>query len=90
MNPNKPSQKSIVSMALGIAGLALCWFYGVGLVLGIVAVVLSGSGRDGSHRSEGFCKAGKITGILAIVFGAIFLVLIIAGIGFLANYNRYY
>ncbi len=91
----KPSAKAILSMIFGIVSLSLCWGYGGGIIFGIISLVFSKSGNVNA-RCKGFCKAGKIMSIIGIVVGALFLILIIAGVAVMFNsaptysYRYYY
>lgn len=73
------------SLVLGIIGLCTGWLYGVGCVLGIIAVVLAVSSGNKS-QAEGFSRsglatAGLVCGIIAIVSGAGCLICTVCGAG---------
>lgn len=78
---------STAVLVLGILSLAFCWCYGIiGLVLGILAVVLSAAPRrmyfENSHDytevSYKNLNAGKICGIIGIVI-SVFVILVVLG-----------
>lgn len=79
-------------LVLGILSLVFCWCYGIiGLVLGIIAVALSGTPRKAylaepelyTESSYKNINAGRICGIIAIclsVLVMLFFILVICGI----------
>lgn len=79
----KTSVKAILSLVFGILALLTCCYYGVpGIILGIVGVVLANlSKKDTDGKRSGLALAGMICSIIAIVAGAIYLILIIVGVG---------
>ena len=63
------------SLALGIAGLCLFWLVGVGLLLGVLAVVLGAIGmRNANRRPEGGpdgrARTGVVLGVVATLASA--------------------
>lgn len=83
---------STLVLILGILSLIFCWCYGfVGLILGIIAVALSGSSRrmyrenpenyfESSYKN---LSAGRVCGIIGICISAlivVFVILIVLGI----------
>ncbi len=64
MNSNNKGL-SIAAMACGIAGLVLCWVYGIGLAPAIVGVILSKKAVEQGGENN-FNKAGKICGWVGI------------------------
>lgn len=70
---------AIASLILGILSL-LSGCLMVGLILGIVGAVIAGNGNKAymanpsRYKGMGMLKAGRITSILGIIFGAIALV----------------
>ena len=82
----------VASLVLGICSLVFGCFF-VGLICGIIGLVLANKGLsvcriDSSYTGQGMLKAGKITSIIGIVLGAIYIlyyivaVLIIGAAGF--------
>ncbi len=74
------------ALVLGILSLLLFWTFGVGIVLGILAVVFGVLGRNrakemGPNGNAGRATAGAVIGVLGTIGGAIFIVLIVAVIG---------
>lgn len=81
VNPGKGM--AAASLVLGIVGLCTDWLYGVGCILGIIALVLavvSGnkSAAAGCPKS-GLATAGLVLGIIAIVWGAGCLICTVCG-----------
>ncbi len=70
---------AVASLVLGIFSLMFGCFF-VGLVCGIVGVVLANKGMETYNNQPcmytgfGMLKAGKVTSIIGIVFGAIYIV----------------
>lgn len=70
---------AVAALVLGICSLLFGCFF-VGLVCGIVGLVLANKGLDtyqsnpASYSGYGMLKAGKVTSILGIIFGAIYVV----------------
>lgn len=77
--PQETCPGAIASLVLGVLSL-LSGCLMVGLILGIVGAVIASNGNKAymtnpSHyKGVGMLKAGKITSILGIIFGAISLV----------------
>ena len=77
---------STVVLVLGILSLIFCWCYGfIGLILGIIAVALSGTPRrmyranpenyfESSYKN---LNAGRVCGIIAICISALVIVFVI-------------
>src|SRR6266508_6296852 len=64
---SQPSQgKAIASMVLGICAILLSWLFGIGLVLGPIAIPLGVQANRLRHN--GMATAGIVTGILGVVF----------------------
>ena len=83
----------IASMILGIIGLALfcVWYISipcaiVGIILGCVAK----SQAKGTGMKNGMATAGIICSAIGIALAIIFVILIIVGIGALADYGYYF
>jgi hypothetical protein len=70
--------KAIWSLILGIVSLPVTCLIGFGLVVGIPAVVLGWQAKD-QPTGRGLAIAGMVTGGLAIVIGALWLVLLASG-----------
>ncbi len=70
---------AVAALVLGICSLLFGCFF-VGLVCGIVGLVLANKGLDtyqsnpAIYSGYGMLKAGKVTSILGIIFGAIYVV----------------
>ncbi|HEX8914619.1 MAG TPA: GYF domain-containing protein [Humisphaera sp.] len=80
--------QSLASMILGISGLVTVCFYGLGFVLGVVAVVLGhigqGTHRRATGRPNGMATAGLICGYIAIGLNVLIvaiLLIVMAGAG---------
>lgn len=81
MKENAPY--AVASLVLGICSLVFSWAF-VGLVCAIIGLVLANKGL-GIYREQpdlyggvGMLNAGKITSIIGIVFGAVYIVCVIA------------
>ena len=82
----------IAAMVLGIVGCVLSfisiffagWLSFIGLVLGILAVVFAVKAKKDSGSLSGMGIAGLITGIIAIVLGAICAILYIIALAAIA------
>lgn len=74
--------KATASLVTGITTLVLSWCCGLGL-LGIVAIVLGFRARSeirasgGAQRGDGRALGGIVTGLIAVVFGALVLAFVI-------------
>ena len=65
----------IISMVLGITGIATCWCYGAGFIYAIAGIVMGViAGKKGEAK---FSRIGKITSVLGIIFSVLFIVGII-------------
>ena len=87
MAENTPAQgqskgKSIACMACGIASIALCEAYGLGLIPAIVSLILGGQNT--------FTKVGKITAIIGLILSIIVgaLMIILVGLGVAAGISE--
>lgn len=70
------------ALVLGILSLLLFWTFGIGIVLGILAVVFGILGRNRAKEmpangNAGRATAGAVAGVLGTIGGVIFIVLII-------------
>lgn len=70
------------ALVLGILSLLLFWAFGVGVILGILAVVFGILGRNrakemASGGNQGRATAGIVTGVLGTIGGGLFIVLIV-------------
>lgn len=78
---------AIVALVLGILSIPLSCFYGFGIILGIVAIVLGviagRKAKAGQAGQGGLARAGLITGIVGVVVGVVVLVLVAVGFSFL-------
>ena len=76
---------AVAALVLGICSLVFGCFF-VGLVLGIIGLVLANKGiraymaNPELYTGYGMLKAGRITSILGIVFGAIYIVYYIVAV----------
>ncbi|MFH1550828.1 MAG: DUF4190 domain-containing protein [Planctomycetota bacterium] len=66
---------AIASMVVGIVGV---WTMFLGVILGPIALVLASKARKvistGHQSGEGFATAGKVTGIISIILGAVVII----------------
>ena len=74
---------STLILILGIVSIVGCCFYGIGIILGIVAIVLaSKASKIYAENPDNYSgiqnvKTGKILSIIGIILGALYLILII-------------
>lgn len=73
MNQSSSNGAGIASLVLGIIGLITGWIYGLGCILGIIAVVMAVMSKK-NVGPNGMATGGLVCGIIAIVFGAFWLV----------------
>lgn len=82
----------VTAMVLGIIGCVLSfisiffagWLSFIGLVLGILAVVFAVKAKKSSGQLNGMGIAGLVTGIIAIVLGAICAIVYIVALAAIA------
>ena len=81
---------AVAALVLGICSLLFGCFF-VGLVCGIVGLVLANKGlatynaNPAAYSGFGMLKAGKVTSILGIIFGAIYVVYYIVAVAILGS-----
>ena len=77
-------RKASTSLTLGIIGLALALFGTVlgGIVLGIIAIIKSNTSKKLYPTPFPEAKAGKVLGILAIIFGALPIAIVLIVLSF--------
>lgn len=84
-NQTKNAPYAVTALVLGICSLVFGCFF-VGFVCGIVGIVLSNKGIEAYNKQPelytgySMLKAGKITSILGVIFGAIYIVYYIIAI----------
>ncbi|WP_374985602.1 DUF4190 domain-containing protein [Streptomyces fradiae] len=75
--PGPANGLGIAAMVIGIVSLVMCWAYGLGIVLGVLALVFGIIGRKRVQRGEannaGMATAGIVTGVIGIVLGVVIL-----------------
>ncbi|MBO4874936.1 MAG: hypothetical protein J5542_06485 [Bacteroidales bacterium] len=70
---------AVAALVLGICSIVFGCFF-VGLICGIVGLILAKKGYEAynaapdQYAGEGMLKAGKITSIIGIIFGALYIV----------------
>lgn len=83
--PQRNNGMAIASLIVGILSIPACFGYGLGLVMGIVAIVLGVLARKkvklGQAGQGGLALGGIITGIVGVVLGAIFLAMVVFAFG---------
>ncbi|GAB3660908.1 hypothetical protein GCM10027596_20310 [Nocardioides korecus] len=83
--PQGTNKKAIWALVLGILGLVCCGFFA-----GIPAIVLGRSAQreidasGGAQSGRGMATAGFILGIIGVVWGVIYLILVVTGV---INFN---
>ena len=81
---------AVAALVLGICSLLFGCFF-LGLVCGIVGLVLANKGlatynaNPAAYSGFGMLKAGKVTSILGIIFGAIYVVYYIVAVAILGS-----
>lgn len=92
METNHKLPNATATLVLGILSILTCFCYGiVGLILGIVAMVISKKAvqmykMDPELYSDyGNVKAGRITALIGIILSGLYLLLIIIGIAFFGS-----
>ena len=73
MNQEPSNGAGVAALVLGIVGIVTGWLYGLGCILGIIAVVMAVMSKK-NVGPNGMATAGLVCGIIAIVFGAVWLV----------------
>ena len=87
-NQKQNAPYAVAALVLGICSLLFGCFF-VGFVCGIVGVVLANKGlaaynlSPAQYSGYGMLKAGKMTSVLGIVFGAIYLLYYIIAVAIL-------
>ena len=81
---------SIISMIAGILGLLGGFFYGLGGLFSIAAVVLGFIGKKKEPEAKGFWLTGIITGFVGIALSAIVIVFVIIIIAIAASTSYTY
>jgi len=87
--PNNPL--ALTSMILGIVGVVLAFFYGIGAIPAIVAVILGHIGMGqiknsaGTQGGNGMALAGLITGYIGIGIAVLYVVIIVLVISALTH-----
>ena len=83
--PQGTNKKAIWSLVLGILGLVCC-----GFLAGIPAIVLGRSAQreidasGGAQSGRGMATAGFVLGIIGVVWGVLYLILVLTGV---INFN---
>ncbi|MGB3468177.1 MAG: CCC motif membrane protein [Cyclobacteriaceae bacterium] len=91
METNQKLPNATATLVLGILSIPTCCFYGLGLVLGIVALVISKEAvsmykvSPENYTDYGNVKAGRVTAIIGIILSALYLLLIVIGIVFFGS-----
>ncbi|MET4926365.1 DUF4190 domain-containing protein [Streptomyces sp. PSRA5] len=82
--PGPANGMGVAAMTLGILSICLFCLYGVGIVLGVLAVIFGVVGRKRAERGEatnsGQALSGIIMGTIGIVIGAVAIGLLVWGI----------
>jgi Domain of unknown function (DUF4190) len=83
--PQPPKGLSIASMVLGIAGVVLGIWYGIGLFPSIAAIITGHMAQKRQPHARGFWIAGLITGYVGLLFSLIGVALLVIVIVVIAN-----
>jgi len=73
----------IASLVIGILSIVFLCLFPLNFLLAIPAIVLAALSKSGGKRWTGMAIAGLATGIVSIVLGLLFVVLLFVGLGFL-------
>lgn len=73
----------IASLVLGIASIVFSWFFILGLVAGILAIIFAAKQRKIKHT--GISTGGLVTGIVGTVFSFLYTLFLIVVIGILSS-----
>lgn len=84
----RPLPNATIVLVLGILSIVACCFYGLGIVLGIVAIVLAAKDKKlfaaepdlYTASSLKNLNAGRVCGIIGLILSAVYLILIIVTI----------
>lgn len=79
---------ALASLILGIVGLIFCWQgYGafVGLACSILAIIFGNKAKGDESQNQGFAKAGRILGWIAVIISIIVVVLVVLGVGLISG-----
>lgn len=73
---------AVAALVLGIISILMFWTFGIGVVVGVLAVVFGILGRNRAKEmagdgKAGLATAGLITGALGVLAGIAFIVLIV-------------
>jgi len=83
--PPSVSILAITSLALGVVGLLLLCFCGLGALLGIGAIITGSlavrkiNSSNGHETGQGMAIAGIVTGLISVLLLVVFLVLVALG-----------
>lgn len=72
MEQNLSNGSGVGSLVCGIVGVLTGWLFGLGAILGIIAIVLSAQSKK-AVGNNGMATAGLVLGIIAVVWGAFYL-----------------
>lgn len=81
----RPLPNATIVLVLGILSIVACCFYGLGIILGIVAIVLAAKDkRLYAAETEAYTissfknlNAGRVCAIIGLILSALYLILII-------------
>ena len=82
----RPLPNATIVLVLGILSIVACCFYGLGIILGIVAIVLAAKDKKlYNAEMEAYTvsslknlNAGRVCAIIGLILSALYLILIIA------------
>ncbi len=89
-NQKQNAPYAVAALVLGICSLLFGCFF-VGLVCGIVGLVLANKGltvyntNPNVYNGYGMLKAGKVTSILGVIFGSVYVLYYIIAVAFLGS-----
>ena len=88
MSQQESAPGAVGSMVCGIISIVVCWLPFVGLILGIIALVLSGKARraaadEPGRYATGMATAGLVCGIIGTVLGGLYLIYWVVAVVFI-------
>lgn len=90
MEQQRPLPNATAVLVLGILSIVTCFCYGIGLILGIIALVLAGKDRSlykltpevFTEASFKNLNAGRVCAIIGVILSALYWIIVIAMIAF--------
>lgn len=90
LTQQKTAPNAVTSLILGICSIVFGCFF-IGLICGIIGLVMANNGtktyneNPSAYAGEGMLKAGKITSIIGIVLGGLYVAYYIVAVAILGS-----